>query len=67
MAADEDERVRRVVARDGISPEQVRRRMRFQMPLEEQRRYADWVVDTTAGRKQALRELESIWSELIAG
>ena len=64
MAADEDERVRRVMARDGISADQVRRRMRFQMPVEEQRRYADWVVDTTGGRKQALQQLESVWSEL---
>jgi dephospho-CoA kinase len=64
MTADERERIRRVVERDGLTEEEVRQRLAAQMPAAEQRRQADWVVDTTGGREQALRELERIWSEL---
>ncbi len=42
----------------------MKERIAAQMPAEEQRRRADWVVDTTAGREQALEQLESIWAEL---
>jgi dephospho-CoA kinase len=66
MTAEERERIRRVVERDGLTEEEVRQRMAAQMPVEEQRRLADWVVDTSAGREQALKELERIWSELHA-
>ncbi len=64
MTADEQERIRRVVKRDGLTEEEVRQRIAAQMPAEEQRRLADWVVDTTAGREQAEQQLERIWSEL---
>lgn len=64
IAADEEERIRRIRARDGLTSEEVKQRIRAQMPTEEQRRRADWVVDTAAGREQALRQLESIWREL---
>jgi dephospho-CoA kinase len=67
LAADQQERIRRVVERDGLSEEEVKGRIAAQMPLAEARRLADWVVDTTAGREQALRQLELVWSELQAG
>jgi len=66
IAAEEEERVRRVMVRDGLSAEEVRQRMAAQMPPEEQRRAADWVVDTTSGRSAARRQLEAIWRELSA-
>ncbi|HUU55567.1 MAG TPA: dephospho-CoA kinase [Armatimonadota bacterium] len=64
LAADEEERIRRTMARDGLTAEEVKQRIAAQMPLQEQRRRADWVVDTAAGRQQALDQLESIWREL---
>lgn len=64
MMAEEEERVRRVVERDGLTAQEVRERMAAQMPAEEQRRRADWVVDTTGGREIARRQLDAIWSEL---
>ena len=64
MVAEEGERVRRVMERDGFTEDEVRLRMTAQMAAEEQRRRADWVVDTTAGEKQALSQLERIWEEL---
>jgi len=66
MTAAEGERIARVRERDGLSEEQVRARMGAQMPVQEQTRQADWVVDTTGGREQAIQELERIWAEASA-
>jgi dephospho-CoA kinase len=65
MVADDGERVRRVAERDGLKPEEVEERMERQMPVEEQRRRADWIVDTTGSRAVVLRQLEGVWGELI--
>ncbi len=64
MTADEGTRVRRVMARDGVSADEVRVRMAAQMPPCEQAERADWVVDATGGREEALRQLDAIWAEL---
>jgi len=64
MWAEEGERVRRVMERDGLSEDEVRQRMAAQMPAEEQRGQADWVVDTTSGLDSTKRQLEKIWEEL---
>jgi len=64
MTAEESERVRRVMARDGLSEPEVRARMAAQMPPAAQLREADWVVDTTRGIEAARRQLECIWAGL---
>jgi dephospho-CoA kinase len=64
VVAEEDERVRRVVARDGISEGDVRRRMAAQLSQDVVSREADWVIDTTPGREEARRQLEGVWREL---
>jgi dephospho-CoA kinase len=63
--AEEEERVRRVMARDGVTREDVKGRMQAQMSPEEQRQAADWVVDTTESQASALRQLEAIWEQLV--
>ncbi len=62
--ASEDERVRRVVARDGLSESEVRQRIAAQMPTDAQLPQADWVVDTTQGLEAAKRQLDRIWEEV---
>lgn len=64
MAADQEERVHRVMERDGLTEREVRQRIAAQMSPAEQARQADWVVDTTEGREAARRQLEAVWDEL---
>ena len=64
LVADEQERMRRVTARDGLTEQEVKERMSAQMPPCEQARQADWVVDTTHGPAEAARQLEAVWQEL---
>ncbi len=66
MVAEEGERVRRVMERDGLTETEVRQRMASQMPVSEQRCLGDWVVDTTAGKEQARHQLERIWEEITS-
>jgi dephospho-CoA kinase len=65
MWAEVDERVRRVMARDGVSEGEVRQRIAAQMPAEEQLAGADWVIDTGAGMEATRRQLEQIWGQLV--
>ncbi len=63
--APEDERVRRVVARDGVTPEQVRARMRHQMPPEELRRRADYVIENTGSLDDLRRQVTRVYREVV--
>jgi len=64
ITAEKNERIRRVMERDGITAEEVEQRIGAQMSAAEQQRLADWVVDTTAGKRQANIQLERVWQEL---
>jgi dephospho-CoA kinase len=65
VTAEEEERVRRVMLRDGLRREEVKARIACQMAPAEAARQADWVLDTTAGREPARRRLAAIWRELV--
>lgn len=47
VTAPEPVRIKRVTARDGVSADAVRARMRYQLPEEEKIARADWVFDTS--------------------
>ena len=64
ITASEEERIRRVMERDRLREEAVRQRIAAQMPPAEQIERADWVVNTTAGREAALRQLEQVWEQI---
>lgn len=46
---DPEEQVRRVMARNHLNREQVEQRIRTQLPQEEKKKLADYLIDTTAG------------------
>ncbi len=64
--APEEERVRRVVKRDNVSPEHVRARMRHQLPSKELRARADYVIENTGSLEDLRRKVEHIYRELVA-
>jgi dephospho-CoA kinase len=45
--APESERIRRTMKRDGLTESQVRARIRHQLPPDELRRRADWILDNS--------------------
>lgn len=63
--ADEETRLRRLMARDGISEAEARQRLAAQVPLEEKVRRADWVVDNRGTPEDTRRAVERLWAELV--
>jgi dephospho-CoA kinase len=54
----------RLMARNGLTPEAAARRINAQMPQEEKKRYADYLIDTSDGFESARRETESVYRAL---
>ncbi len=63
--APEDERVRRVVARDDVTPEQVRARMAHQLSPAELRRRADYVIENTGSLEDLQRQVERVYRDVV--
>ena len=64
--APEDVRIRRVVARDSVAPEQVRTRMSHQLPPDELRRRADYLIDNTGSLEDLREEVERVYRAVLA-
>lgn len=54
----------RLMGRDGLSREEAKRRIDAQMPQEEKKRYADYLVDTSGGFEDVRRQAAGIMAEL---
>jgi len=59
-----EQQIERAVERDGLSREQALARIERQMPLEEKRKLADHVVDTSDSRENTLRQVHEIYHSL---
>jgi dephospho-CoA kinase len=55
VVAPDADRIARVVERDDVTPDQVRARMQHQLPQDELRRRADYVIENN-GTLDALRQ-----------
>ncbi|GIV61661.1 MAG: dephospho-CoA kinase [Rhodothermaceae bacterium] len=64
--APEEERVRRVMARDGVTPEQVRARMAHQLPPDELRRRADFIIENTGDLAALERQVRQVFRAMTA-
>ena len=56
--------VQRVMARDGLAEPDARRRMAAQLPIEEKRRRADHVIDTSGTFDDTRREVDRVWQAI---
>jgi len=60
----EEAQIQRGMKRDGLTREQVRARLDKQMPNEEKRRYAHYIVDTDGPKTTTLEQIQAIHREL---
>lgn len=58
--------VERFMRRDGASREEAESRLARQMPLDEKRRFADFVIDTGRTEADTLRQVRSVYRRLRA-
>lgn len=62
--ADEGTQLVRLMARDGLSEAEARARIAAQMPIEEKRRLADYVIDNTGTVEQTREQVTRLWHDL---
>ena len=60
----QDLQIERAMRRQGAVEADIRARIDRQMPLEEKRRYADFVIDTSGTKEETLRQTRTIYEEL---
>ena len=61
---DQEQQVERAMRREGAVEADIRARIGRQMPLEEKRKYADFVIDTSGTKEDTLRQACTIYEEL---
>ncbi len=64
VICDEQEQVKRAMARDGANREEVMARIAQQMPLSEKRKYADYVIDTSGTPEDTRRQTVEVYNSL---
>jgi dephospho-CoA kinase len=59
-----EQQIERAMARDHLTREEVLDRMRRQMPLEEKRKLADYVIDTSGSKEDTLVQARAVYNSL---
>lgn len=65
--APEPLQVRRQVERDGASPEHARERIEAQLPIDEKRALADFVIDNSGSLAETERQVRELYARLTSG
>jgi dephospho-CoA kinase len=60
----EEQQVERALRREGAQLDDIRARLSRQMPLEEKRKFADFVIDTSGEKESTLRQTRSVYESL---
>lgn len=65
VVCDEETRIRRVMERDKLTREATLSRIRAQMPEEEKRALADYVLDNNSSPENLKKQVESLYKQLL--
>jgi dephospho-CoA kinase len=63
-SCDEETQIARGMKRDHLTREQVLARLGKQLPIEEKKRHAQYVVDTSGTKEETARQVERVYREL---
>jgi dephospho-CoA kinase len=56
-----EQQIQRAMHRDGLSREEALARLARQMPLEEKRKYADYIIDTSGTKEETLEQVRDTY------
>jgi dephospho-CoA kinase len=59
-----EQQVERLMAKTGVSREEAERRIHVQMPVDEKRRRADYVIDCSGSLEESRRQAEELFPQL---
>ncbi|HEY6046911.1 MAG TPA: dephospho-CoA kinase [Pyrinomonadaceae bacterium] len=54
----------RLMSRENLTPEEAERRISSQMPQEEKKKFADFLIDTSDGFDSARKQTEAVWQRM---
>lgn len=63
---DQPLQIGRLMNRDGLSREEALKRIEAQLPVEEKKRFADFLVDTSGSLAETESQADEIWDELLS-
>ncbi|ARU59711.1 dephospho-CoA kinase [Tumebacillus avium] len=61
---DRETQYARLLKRDELSAEAAEKRIAAQMPIEEKKRYADFLIDNRGTIEETQRQVQEVWAEL---
>ena len=64
VASDAATQKRRLRERDGLSEEEIRRHLDAQMPLDEKRKLADFVIENVGDLDELKRQVREVWEKI---
>lgn len=64
VVCSEQQQIERAMGRDGSTREEVLARIRRQMPLDEKRKYADYIIDTSGTEESTEQQTTEVWRAL---
>lgn len=62
-----DTQMQRLMQRDQLGEQEARQRLAAQLPLDEKRALADWVIDNDGSWQETEQQLAEMWAKLQAG
>jgi dephospho-CoA kinase len=60
----QEQQIERAMKRDGLNRDEVMDRLKRQMPLEEKRKFADYVIDTSGEKEHTLEQVSHLYRQL---
>ena len=64
VTCSEEQQMKRALRRQGVGEADARARLSHQMPLDEKRKYADFVIDTSGEKEDTLRQTRAVFEAL---
>lgn len=64
VVCEEQQQIERAMRRGGTGHNEVAARLRRQMPLDEKRKFADYIIDTSGSKEDTLRQVRETYNSL---
>ena len=64
VICEEAQQIERALRRNGTTPEDIRARLSRQLPLDEKRKFADFVIDTSRDKEDTVRQARAVFEAL---
>ncbi|MCX8122579.1 MAG: dephospho-CoA kinase [Spirochaetes bacterium] len=66
VIANTDQVIKRGVIRDGISEDEIKARLNYQISLKEKMQLADYIIDNSGSLENTKKQVEELWKTLIS-